>query len=85
MKKAGWELGTVWCGLMHQSVRWPVHGHFQCRTCGRRYPAFPETQSAALARHTASSAGNKLRGGNAKSGLSHITVETRLIGRAELG
>jgi hypothetical protein len=37
--KSGWDLGAIWCGLMHESVMWPIHGQYQCRTCGRRYPA----------------------------------------------
>jgi hypothetical protein len=34
------NLGTLWCSLMHDSAMWPVHGEYQCRMCGRRYPAF---------------------------------------------
>jgi hypothetical protein len=40
------RIDTVWCGLMHESIMWPVHGHYECRTCGRRYPAFSEAQAA---------------------------------------
>jgi hypothetical protein len=36
------KVGTVWCNLTHESLMWPVHGHYKCRTCGRRYPAFAE-------------------------------------------
>ncbi len=36
------KLGTLWCSLAHQSVMWPVHGQYECRACGRRYPAFAE-------------------------------------------
>lgn len=32
------KLGTLWCGLMHDSAMWPMHGHYECRTCGRIYP-----------------------------------------------
>jgi hypothetical protein len=38
--------GTLWCGLMHESLMWPAHGEYQCRACGRRYPAFAETREA---------------------------------------
>jgi len=38
--------GTIWCQLKHDSLMWPVHGHYQCRTCGRHYPAFAEPQMA---------------------------------------
>lgn len=31
-------LGTLLCALMHDSPMWPMHGEYQCRTCGRRYP-----------------------------------------------
>jgi hypothetical protein len=28
---------TFWCDLMHDSPMWPIHGHYECRTCGRHY------------------------------------------------
>ena len=31
------KLGTLWCRLMHNAPMWPIHGSYQCRTCGRRY------------------------------------------------
>lgn len=37
--KSGFDLGAIWCGLMHKSVMWPIHGQYRCRTCGRHYPA----------------------------------------------
>ncbi len=37
------RMGAAWCRMSHGSVMWPVHGEYQCRTCGRRYPAFSET------------------------------------------
>jgi hypothetical protein len=40
------ELGTLWCNLMHDSPMWPIHGAYQCRTCGRHYPAFREAPAA---------------------------------------
>jgi len=39
-------LGTFWCIHNHLSVMWPVHGQYQCRTCGRRYMAFAEAPLA---------------------------------------
>lgn len=47
------RIGTAWCLATHKSVMWPVHGHFQCRTCGRRYPAFAETPVANWPKRTA--------------------------------
>lgn len=35
---ASGKLGTLWCDLVHDSPMWPIHGQYQCRTCGRRYP-----------------------------------------------
>ena len=32
------KLGEAWCGLMHDAAMWPMHGKYQCRTCGRHYP-----------------------------------------------
>ena len=37
-KQTDWKLGTLWCDLMHSSPTWPIHGQYQCRTCGRLYP-----------------------------------------------
>jgi hypothetical protein len=30
--------GTLWCEFMHDSPMWPIHGDYECRICGRRYP-----------------------------------------------
>jgi hypothetical protein len=32
------KLATAWCLLMHDSPMWPVHGEYECRSCGRHYP-----------------------------------------------
>jgi hypothetical protein len=31
------RLGQVWCSLTHDSPMWPIHGHYECRVCGRQY------------------------------------------------
>ena len=31
------KLGSFWCTLMHDSLSWPMHGHYTCLTCGRQY------------------------------------------------
>jgi hypothetical protein len=41
-KKLQQEIGTAWCVAMHDSVMWPAHGEYECRSCGRRYAAFVE-------------------------------------------
>ena len=30
-------IGALWCLLMHDSPRWPIHGHYECGVCGRQY------------------------------------------------
>jgi hypothetical protein len=35
---ADWKFGTLWCDLMHDAPMWPIHGEYECRICGRRYP-----------------------------------------------
>src|SRR6266545_1721145 len=35
---AAGNLGALWCTFMHDSPMWPIHGEYQCRTCGRHYP-----------------------------------------------
>jgi hypothetical protein len=34
---AAWKAGRSWCGLMHDSPMWPIHGQYQCAACGRSY------------------------------------------------
>jgi hypothetical protein len=38
------RLSELWCDFMHDSPMWPIHGHYQCRTCGRLYRV-PWTES----------------------------------------
>src|SRR5438445_6304958 len=37
-RTAAWKFGTLWCDFMHDSPMWPIHGEYECRVCGRRYP-----------------------------------------------
>jgi hypothetical protein len=30
------RVADLWCTLMHDSLMWPIHGLYECRTCGRR-------------------------------------------------
>ena len=30
-------LGVFWCRHFHDSVMWPIHGEYECRSCGRRH------------------------------------------------
>jgi hypothetical protein len=34
---AAWKAGRSWCGFMHDSPMWPIHGEYECGACGRRY------------------------------------------------
>jgi hypothetical protein len=36
------RIGTTWCTLAHDSLLWPIHGYYECRSCGRHFPAFGE-------------------------------------------
>jgi hypothetical protein len=38
LREAASKLGAMWCGFMHDSPMWPIHGQYQCRACGRHYP-----------------------------------------------
>ena len=49
------RIDTVWCRLMHESILWPIHSHYECRTCGRRYPAFAEAPTAGSPERAAAS------------------------------
>ena len=48
------QLGARWCGLMHDSPMWPIHGQYECRTCGRRYPVQWAGGGTSLMRQTPS-------------------------------
>jgi hypothetical protein len=40
------RIGELWCNLMHESSMWPIHGRYQCSTCGREYRvAWQDTNS----------------------------------------
>jgi len=30
------RLKELWCEMMHDSMMWPIHGHYDCRACGHR-------------------------------------------------
>jgi hypothetical protein len=44
------KLGAIWCRSMHDSPMWPIHGQYQCRTCGRHY-SVPWSAAALLPAH----------------------------------
>lgn len=50
LRQVGSKMGILWCNLAHDSLMWPAHGQYECRSCGRRYPAFGEPPAAT--RHT---------------------------------
>jgi hypothetical protein len=31
------RLEELWCKVMHDAAMWPMHGRYECRTCGREY------------------------------------------------
>ena len=31
------KISELWCTFMHDAPMWPIHGHYQCRSCGRLY------------------------------------------------
>jgi hypothetical protein len=37
MKQVWNQIGEWWCMRMHDSVMWPSHGQYRCRTCMREY------------------------------------------------
>jgi len=49
-REAASKLGAVWCRSMHDSPMWPIHGQYQCRTCGRHY-SVPWSAAALLPTH----------------------------------
>jgi hypothetical protein len=43
------KVGNLWCTFMHDSPSWPVHGHYTCLACGRRYLVMWEREEGPLA------------------------------------
>ena len=31
------RLKKLWCEVMHDSVMWPIHEHYECRACGSHH------------------------------------------------
>ena len=42
------KLGRLWCAFAHNSVMWPINGHYRCRTCLRLYPVSWEQRAVPL-------------------------------------
>lgn len=63
------KIGAAWCRMAHASLMWPVHGHYQCRTCGRRYPAFKEAPTAGWTSQIAGPGRSPVRAGSASPSL----------------
>ena len=34
------RMADLWCRFMHDDPKWPSHGWYECRACGRRYPVW---------------------------------------------
>jgi len=47
MKPTQARIGALWCRLMHTQPMWPMHGQYECRTCGRRHRVRWEVTSPA--------------------------------------
>jgi hypothetical protein len=58
------NIGRLWCRLIHDAPMWPIHGHYQCRTCNRQYSVpWAETAASELisTHHRASLSFGRLR------------------------
>jgi len=53
MKPTQARIADLWCRLMHAEPMWPSHGHYECRTCGRRHRVCWEQPSLASSRMSA--------------------------------
>jgi hypothetical protein len=42
------KLGNLWCTLMHDSMGWPIHGHYTCLACGRQHLVSWDREEVAL-------------------------------------
>ncbi len=63
------KLGEIWCRLMHESPMWPIHGHYECRTCGRRYPVVWERSGSGAAAGRQLAVAAPMAGRDASCGL----------------
>jgi len=45
------RLKELWCEVMHDSLMWPIHEHYECRSCGRRH-AVPWTSDSEITSRT---------------------------------
>ncbi len=71
MRESIERFGSFWCGVMHDAPMWPIHGHYECRRCGRRRPvAWDGAATAPAPRSPAASEA----GGIAPFGLRKRTV-----------
>ena len=45
------KLGDLWCHFMHASPTWPIHGHYHCGVCGRRFAVPWEVEEKSVQAH----------------------------------
>jgi len=50
-------LGTLWCRYFHTSVMWPIHGEYECRSCGRRHAVLWDARDKTTPQEQALSSG----------------------------
>jgi hypothetical protein len=31
------QIASMWCAVVHEAATWPIHGHYRCPKCNRRY------------------------------------------------
>ncbi len=43
--------GDLWCRFMHASPTWPIHGHYHCGVCGRRFEVPWEVEERSVQAH----------------------------------
>jgi len=46
------RLRRMWCGFMHNSLSWPMHGTYKCRRCGIVYTVPWRSDAEAEDRHS---------------------------------
>jgi hypothetical protein len=66
------KIGASWCSLAHGSLTWPLHGRYECRTCGRRYLAFREAPIADGNEEGAAAGTPAVRVRSARPSLGHV-------------
>jgi hypothetical protein len=73
------KLGNLWCILMHDSLSWPIHGHYTCFACGRQHLVDWEREEGPL------TASGVMKNAQLQASAEHLNSTSAVIDNSTTG